>query len=119
MRNGIHLITMILLVMSTHLFAQDKQDKIVAVWDAGETKIEIYKVDEKYIGNPINPKGDRNQQIEVLNLEYKDGEWVGKLYSKRRNRLLDVVCNVKEETLLLEVSTHFATRILEWEQVKQ
>nr|WP_308992710.1 hypothetical protein [Mariniflexile sp. KMM 9835]MDQ8212272.1 hypothetical protein [Mariniflexile sp. KMM 9835] len=104
--------------MSTHLFAQDKQEDIVAVWDAGEAKVEIYKKDERYIGNPINSEGNRNQQIEVLNLEYKEGKWIGKLYSRKGNRLLDVVCEVKEKKLHLEVSTRFATRILEWKQVK-
>tara|TARA_R110002051_G_scaffold257435_5_gene316419 strand:+ start:11514 stop:11858 length:345 start_codon:yes stop_codon:yes gene_type:complete len=113
------LIAIFFLVMSTHLFAQDKQDDIIAIWDAGEAKIEIYKVDEKYIGNPINSKGERNQQIEVLNLEYKDGKWIGKLYSKRRNRLLGVICIVKEGKLHLEVNTRLTTRVLEWSQVKQ
>lgn len=118
MRNNIHLASIVFLVMSTYLFAQDKQDDILAVWDTGEDKVEIYKKDEKYIGNPINSEGERNQQIEVLNLEYKEGKWIGKLYAKRRNRLLDVVCKVKEDKLLLEVGTRFAIRILEWEQVK-
>lgn len=118
MKNNL-LITILLLVTSTHLFAQDKQDEIVAVWDAGEAKVEIYKVDEKYIGNPINSEGERNQQIEVLNLEYKNGKWIGKLYSKRRNRMLDVVCEVKQDKLHLEINTRLATRVLEWSQVTQ
>lgn len=113
------LITIFLLVTSIQLFAQDKQDEIVAVWDAGETKVEIYKVDEKYIGNPTNSEGERNQQIEVLNLEYKNGKWIGKLYSRKRNRLLDVVCDLKEDKLHLEVNTRLATRVLEWSQVTQ
>lgn len=121
MRNIIHLFTITLCVLSTNVFAQDKQDKqdeIVAVWDTGETKVEIYKEDNAYLGNPINSEGERNQQIEVLKLEYKEGKWVGKIYSKKRGRLLDVVCEVKGDKLLLEVSARFITGNLEWSQVK-
>lgn len=53
MKNIIHLFTVTLCVISTHLFAQKKQDETIAVWDAGERKVEIYKADERYIGNPI------------------------------------------------------------------
>ncbi|MFL9837002.1 hypothetical protein ABS768_05790 [Flavobacterium sp. ST-75] len=118
MKNSIHLITIILLVMSTHLFAQNKQDEIVAVWDTGEIKVEIYKKDRKYIGNPINSEGERNQQIEVLNLEYKEGKWVGKIYSKKRGRLLDAQCQVKGDKLLIEITARLISANLKWSRVE-
>lgn len=106
-----------LCVISTKLFAQDKQDEIIAVWDTGEHKVEIYKVDESFIGNPINPEGERNQEFEILNLKYKKGEWVGVIYSKKRNKSLDVVCLVKEDKLLLEVKARYISRDLAWTRV--
>lgn len=118
MRSIVHLITITLFALSTNLFSQDKQDEIVAFWDTGETKIEIYKEGNTYLGNPINSDGERNQEIEVLNLEYKEGKWVGKIYSKKRSRLLDVVCEVKEDKLLLKVSARFITGNLEWSRAK-
>lgn len=118
MRNIIHLITITLFVLSNNLFAQDKQDEIVAVWDTGETKVEIYKAGNTYLGNPINSDGKRNTEIEVLNLEYKEDKWVGKIYSKKRGRLLDVECLVEGDKLLLEVNARFITADLEWSQVK-
>lgn len=107
-----------LCILSSISFAQDKQDDIVAVWDAGETKVEIYKVDEKYIGNPINTEGERNSEIEILNLEYKKGKWVGKIYSKRRNKLFDAECEVEGDVLFVKVDAGLRTRKFEWSKVK-
>ncbi len=118
MRKIIYLFAITLFTISAPLLAQDKQDEIIAVWDADETKVEIYKVDGRYIGNPINSEGVRNTEIEVLNLKYKNGKWVGKIYSKKRGRLLDVECQVKGDKLLLEVTARFISTDLEWPKVK-
>ncbi|MBC3846297.1 hypothetical protein H8K90_07895 [Winogradskyella echinorum] len=104
--------------MSCHLFAQDKEDRIIAVWDTGEAKVDIYKSDKMYIGHPLNSKGERNDKIEVLNLKYKEGKWVGKIYSKKRGKLLDVKCKVEDDKLLLEVTARFISTNLQWSQVK-
>lgn len=117
-----YFITIAFFVLSTNLFAQDKQDQqdeIVAVWiTADETKVEIYKEGNVYLGNPINSEGERNMEIEVLNLEYKEGKWVGKIYSKKRGRLLDVECQVESDKLLLEVTARFISADLEWSRAK-
>ncbi|MEM6842085.1 MAG: hypothetical protein AAF632_07650 [Bacteroidota bacterium] len=118
MKNINYWFTITLCVVSTHLFAQDKQDEIIAIWDTGEAKIGVHQVGERYIGNPINPKGERDPAIEVLNLEYNQGKWVGKIYSKERDRLYDVECEVKDAVLLLEVDAGLLSRELEWPQVK-
>ncbi len=112
-----HLFTIIFCVVSTQLFAQNQQDEIIAIWQTEEAQVEIYKVDEKYIGNPISDEGERNTEIEVLNLEYKNGKWVGKIYSKKRGRLLDVTCQVEGNKLLLEVTARFVSADLEWTKV--
>ena len=117
MRTINHLFAIALWVMSTQLFAQDKQDEIIAVWDTGEKKVEIYKVDDRYIGNPINSEGERNPEIEVLNLEYKEEKWVGKIYSQKRGRLLDAECQVEGDNLLIEVTARFIALDLEWTRV--
>ncbi len=119
MREIIHLATVLVFFLSNNISAQDNQDEIVAVWDTGETKIEIYKEGNTYLGNPIDPEGKRNQKIEVLNLEYKEGKWAGKIYSKKRSRLFDVVCDVKGDKLFLEVTARFITRNLQWNRDNQ
>ena len=117
-----HLITIAFFVLSTNFYAQDKkdpQDEIVAVWiTADETKVEIHKEGNVYLGNPINSEGVRNTKIEVLNLEYKEGKWVGKIYSKKRGKLLDVECQVEGDKLILEVTARFISADLEWSRAK-
>lgn len=103
-----------LCIVSTYSFGQDRQDEIVAIWETREAKVEIHKVKDRYIGNPINPEGERNREIEILNLEYKNSKWVGKIYSKRRDRTWDVVCEIKGDKLLLEVDAGRMSRDLEW-----
>ncbi len=112
------LFTINLCILSTHSFSQDKKDEIMAIWQTQEAQIEIYNVDDRYIGNPIDSAGKRNTQIEVLNLEYKNSKWVGKIYSKKRGRLLDVACQVAGDKLLLEVTARFVSADLEWTKVK-
>jgi hypothetical protein len=118
MKNFSHLFTITFCVISAHLFAQDKQDQIIATWQTREAHVEIYKVDERFIGNPINSEGERNQQIELLNLEYENGKWVGNIFSQKRNRSLDVVCEIEGDKLLLEVSAGRISRDLEWTRVQ-
>ena len=122
MRNMNHLITIVLFVLSTSLFAQDKQDQqdeIVAVWiTEDETKVEIHKEGDTYLGNPISPEGERNTEIEVLNLKYKEGKWVGKIYSKKRGRLLDVECQVEGDILHLEITARFISADRQWSRAK-
>lgn len=119
MGNTIHFITIILCILSANVQAQGKKDQIIGVWDTGEAKVEIHKEDNTYLGNPINSKGEQNDNVEVLHLTYTEGKWVGKIYSKKRGRLLDVECQVKGDTLLLEVSTRLRTVGLEWARVHQ
>lgn len=122
MRNRFHIITIAFIALSTNFFAQDKQDiqdEIVAVWiTADKTKIEIYKEGTIYLGNPINMEGERNTKIEVLNLEYKEGKWVGKIYSKKRGKLLDVECQVEGDNLFLEVTARFISADLAWSRAQ-
>lgn len=112
-----YLFAFALCIISTLLFSQDKQDEIIAVWQTQEAQVEIYKVGDRYIGNPINPEGERNTEIEVLNLKYEKDKWVGKIYSKKRGRLLDVVCQLEADKLLLEVTARFVSADLEWTKV--
>ena len=103
--------------LSIHVAAQNPTDAIVAIWDAGKVHVEIYQSGDRYIGNPINEKGERIQEIEILNLEFKDDKWVGKLYAKKRDKYFDVVCQVEGDKLLQEVDAGFTTRNVEWTKV--
>jgi len=117
MKKTVLLLAFIALGLLTHTFAQNTQDAITGMWDAGKANVEVRQVGNRFIGNPINPQGQRNEQIEVLNLEYDDGKWVGKIYNKEKDRLFDVVCRVKEQKLLLKVSAGFRSKEVEWTRV--
>ena len=105
-------------IISFQLFASEKQDAIIAVWNTGEVNVEVYKSNERYIGNPVNSEGKLVKEVEILNLEFKNGKWVGKIYSKKRDRLMNVECLVKGGKLYLTVSAGIASKELEWIRAK-
>jgi uncharacterized protein (DUF2147 family) len=114
MKNFSIFFALVLCTVSSQLFAQDKPDQIIGVWDTREAQIEIYRADGKYIGIPMDQNGERRPEREILNLEHDNGKWVGKIYSRERNRSLDVICEVEDNKLLLEVSAGLISRNLEW-----
>ncbi len=107
-----------LFILSFNLNAQNEKDKIIGVWTTRDAQIEIYKIDNVYIGIPIDSKGEKHPERQILNLEYKKDKWVGKIYSRKRDKTLDVACEVEEDNLLLEVSAGFISRNLEWTRAK-
>ncbi|MEO9871788.1 hypothetical protein [Ekhidna sp.] len=118
MKNFIILLGIAICIISNHLAAQNKQDLIIGVWDTRDAQIEIYKIDNKYKGIPIDSKGEKHPERQILNLEYKKDKWVGKIYSRKRDKTLDVACEVEGDKLLLEVSAGFVSRDLEWTRAK-
>lgn len=118
MKNLITLFGIALCILSFHLPAQENQDQIIGIWDTQDAQIEIYKIDDRYIGIPIDSKGEKHPERQILNLEYKKGQWVGKIYSRRREKTLDVTCNLQGNKLLLEVSAGYISRNLEWTRTK-
>lgn len=117
MKNIHPYLALVFCLLSVQLFSQEKQDEIIAIWNTGEAEVAIYQVNEWYIGSPINSEGERNSALEILNLKYEKGKWVGKIYSRKRDKLFDVTCEVEEDKLLLEVSIGFMSRDLEWIRV--
>lgn len=108
----------LLLLLAEVSSAQSDQDAIVGTWDASERKVEIYKSGERFIGNPIGPDGTRMDKVEMLNLEYKDGKWVGKIYVEKRDRSFEVVCEVQDNKLLLNVDGGAISKKMEWTRIK-
>ncbi|MGD1844617.1 MAG: hypothetical protein ACFB10_04410 [Salibacteraceae bacterium] len=111
------LFTIALLTLSSTVLAQSAADKIVGTWDAGEGKVEIQKVDGRYIGYPIKSDGTKVTARELLNVVYQEGQWKGKIYSKKKAEYFDVVCELEGEKLLLEVSAGWLSKDLEWTRV--
>ncbi len=118
MRKIVMLLNLVLFLFSKQLFSQNRQDEIIATWQTQEAQVEIYQLNKQYIGNPINTRGERNTEIEILNLVYEKDKWIGKIYSRKRDKTFDVECEVKGDTLLLKVRAGFATRNLEWNKAE-
>lgn len=99
--------------------AQNNPDAITGTWDADERTVEVYKSGVRFIGNPIGPDGNRIEKVEILNLEYKDGKWMGKLYAEKRDRTFDVECEMENASkLLLEVDLGMISKGFEWTRIK-
>ena len=137
-RNIKHLSLIVLgLVMSLQSLAQDD---IEGVWFAGEgnTKVQISK-DESgeyqgtivWLKQPLNKKGkpytDRMNPDESLrdrpilgltmleNLTYKNGNWIGKIYSPKRGKTVDAILSIENAMeLKLKVSYKGFTREKIW-----
>ena len=112
------LLSLILLYFPIISSAQNQQDDIVRLWDADKAQVEVYKSEDRYIGNPLDKEGQRVEQIEMLNLEFKDGKWVGKIYAKKRDRYFDVVGDVKGDKLHLTIDAGFKSKDVEWTRVR-
>jgi len=112
------LFALALLFIVSSSSAQENQDAIIGTWDADERTIEIHKSGDKFIGNPVGPKGKRIEKVEILNLGYKDDKWVGSLYAEKRDKTFDVVCEVLDNKLMLKVDAGFISREVEWTRIK-
>jgi len=97
--------------------AQSGEDAIVGNWNAKAMKVEVYKSGDRYIGNPLGPDGKRNEEVEILNLTYKDNQWVGQLFAVKRERLFDVVCEVEGEKIVLNIDAGVVSREVEWTRI--
>ncbi len=107
-----------MLTFSPMVTAQQTEDDIVGIWDAGERKVEIRKVEDRYIGSPIDTLGVRRDEVEVLNLQYNKGKWKGKLYSVKKDKWMSVECTIKEEELELRVKAGIMKKTLNWARVE-
>ena len=115
MRTIITLAAIATLLSTTQLAAQTQADAIIALWDTGEVQVEVIKSEEgRYIGNPVKPDGTINTAINILDLEYADSQWSGKVYNRDKEKYFDVVCELSGDTLILKVTAGFIKRTVEW-----
>jgi len=109
------LLTLTLALLSGSLFAQDG---IIGVWDTGEGNVEVYKTGDKFLGNPIVSSGVRRTELEILNLEYENERWKGKLYAIKNDKLVYVECRIKDEELHLRVKAGIMKRTIKWIRIQ-
>ncbi len=117
MRNTIMFLLLVFISNIEMTNAQSKESDILGKWDAEKRVVEVYKSGQKFIGNPLDKEGHRIEKIQILNLEYKDNQWVGELYAEKRDKTFDVVCEIVDGELNLEISVGFMTKDLVWTRI--
>jgi|GEM_PF-470427 len=113
------LIFLILLVLPTELFSQDS---LAGRWafEEDNTTVEFYQKNDAFFGklvasdNPNAPIGTDVFREFVL----KNGKWKGKIYSIKRNKVLNAKLTQFEEEMKVTASFGFLRKTLVWKRVE-
>ena len=100
--------------------AQEEADDILGKWEGRNGTVEISKVDDKYIGHPIDSDGTKDEDVEMLSVTYGSDNWTGQLYIQQRDTHADVECKLDDEgNLVLNVSMGFMKREVTWNRLNE
>jgi len=138
------LLTLIILILGSSIYAQDNSDRILGVWlnNLKNAKVEIFEKEGQFFGKivwidikkdvDINKATDKNNPdpslrnrnilgLEILtDLVYENGTWTdGKLYSPEKGKTVDCELEISEDnqTLFLTASKGWFSKTLEWKRV--
>lgn len=117
------LFALIFIVFSASISAHDNIMTITqGVWltDTDGSKIATYQKDNKWFGKLVaSDNKEAPLGIDVLrNFTFIDGQWVGEIYSIKRDQLADAAIEPKGDKLVIEVSIAFFSKTLEWQNEK-
>ncbi|MGB1206466.1 MAG: DUF2147 domain-containing protein [Chitinophagales bacterium] len=104
-------------------FSLSAQTDIIGVWKVGEdnTKVEFYQKEQGVIDGKIissdNPKAKIGKNL-VKDVQYKAGEWKGKVYSPKKKKWYDATLERKQDKLEVAISVGFFSKTMEWKNVK-
>ena len=82
------------------------------------TKIETYQKEGAWYGKVIasdNPNAKIGNDI-LRDFKLVDGQWKGKLFAAKRNRLVDAIIEPTEDELSITISAGFSSRTLVWKR---
>jgi hypothetical protein len=99
------------------LSAQDFQE---GIWltENGKAKIETYQNDGVWYGKVIssdNPKVKSGTDI-LKDIKQVDGEWKGKFFVAKRNRLVDAVFGPTKDKLKITIFRGSSSKTLVWKR---
>ena len=112
------LTVIILFIFSvSFLYAQDFPK---GIWLTGEenTKIETYHKEGAWFGKIVssdNPKAKIGKDI-LQEFKLEDGQWQGKLFAAKRDKILDAIIEPTKEVLNIKVSAGFFSKELAWKK---
>lgn len=101
------------------LFAQDFQEGIWLTGN-GKGKIETYQKEGAWYGKILK---SNNKKVKIgddilRDIKQVDGQWKGKFYVAKRDRLVDAVIEPTEDNLSITISNGFSSRTLVWKRVE-
>ncbi|WP_075340591.1 DUF2147 domain-containing protein [Tenacibaculum agarivorans] len=109
-----------LIIIFTLLFSStlNAQEAIVGVWNTARfnTKIEIKEnkgVCNGFIVSSDTSKAKVGKQI-VKDVQVKDGEWKGKIFSIKRNKWYNAILELKENELHVLVKAGLFKKTMLW-----
>jgi uncharacterized protein (DUF2147 family) len=84
----------------------------------GNTKIEIYEKSGAYFGKIVSSDDEKAKKgtLVLREFTYMDGVWKGKLYSFKKNKLVDAEMLIEDNILKVSFDAGFMSRTLEWEK---
>jgi len=84
----------------------------------GNTKIEIYEKSGAYYGKIVSSDDEKAKKgtLVLREFTYMDGVWKGKLYSFKKNKLVDAEMLIEDNILKVSFDAGFMSRTLEWEK---
>ncbi len=96
------------------------QELTEAIWLTGEenTKIETYQKDGMWYGKIISSDNRKAKIGKDILHEFKlvDGEWTGKLFAAKRNKMMDAIIVPKKDVLDITVSAGFFKKQISWQR---
>ncbi|MGB1218006.1 MAG: DUF2147 domain-containing protein [Saprospiraceae bacterium] len=107
-----------MIAMTFSLFAQTE---IAGIWSTGQdnTKVEFQQNKKGLISGKIlssdNPKAKVGKTL-VKDVEYKDGEWTGKMYAPKKQKWYDATFERQQDKLEVAVSVGFFSKTMEWKE---
>jgi len=108
-----------LLVFSADLAAQGALD---GRWNTGEDNsiVEVFERDSEVFGKLVSSDNDKAKiGTEILrNFKEVDGVWTGKIYSAKRDKLMDATVAPSADVLNISVSAGMGSKKLTWKRVQ-
>ncbi len=115
-----NLFTLALITLVSFTINAQSEDKVAGEYHLGKqnTIIKIAQADGVYKGKIIasdNPKAKIGKQM-VKDLKEKEGKWMGKIYSPKREEWYDAEFVPNEKQLIVKLKVGFFSKTLEWKR---
>ncbi len=110
-----------ILFISLSCFSLSASEKFPGIWNTGNhnTVVKIEKKNDVFEGRIISTDSDNAQPgtLIVKDMKYEKGEWIGKIYSPKRDAWYNAAFSMGDETLTITVTVGFFSKTVEWKKI--